>query len=105
MHYEYQREFQKYNVNAINAHSMRIETKRIPIRIECASSVNRPLVALLNALQNLTPTYCAVANYVLNICHHRTLATLAIVGSLAHYFSVNIYCKCMHFKQSCVCLC
>ena len=42
VHYEYQRKFQKYNVNAINAHSMRIETKRIPIRIECASSVNRP---------------------------------------------------------------
>ena len=54
MHYECQREFQKYNVNAINAHSMCIETKWIPIRIECASSVNRPLIMKLFTSQKGT---------------------------------------------------
>ena len=53
----------------------------------------------------LAHVYSAVANYVRSFCHHRTLATLTTVGSLVHYVSVNIHCKCMCCKQWCVCLC
>ena len=42
--------------------------------------------AVQNALQYLAHAYCAVANHVRNFCHHRTLATLATVGSFVHLF-------------------
>lgn len=65
------RKFQKYNVNAINAHSMHITRCRIPMRIECASSVNTPLELrsrVVTLLRCLLYSFQSIADLVNRKC-------------------------------------